>query len=113
MLEYSSFLGNKLNDPDFLSEIIDSDIVGLLETHIYEDILDKLDIAGFTRVDYVNRKKMKNANKSSGGIALFAKHKISKFLEPFKTKNNDIIWLKFKRKNQSRGCDIFGISIRE
>ena len=70
--------------------------------------MDKLDIAGFTRVDYVNRKKIKNANKSSGGgIALFAKHKISKFLEPFKTKNNDIIWLKFKRQNQSRGGDIF------
>ena len=46
----SRVVGNKLNDPDFLSEIYDSDIVGIVETHIYYEISEKLDIAGFSRV---------------------------------------------------------------
>ena len=67
-----------MNDPDFLSEMNDSDVVGILETHIYNEILEKLDIAGFTRLTYKNRKKFKKANTSSGGVALFIKHKIVK-----------------------------------
>ena len=55
----SCILGNKLTDPDFLSQINDSDIVGLLETHIYDEILDKLDIPGYVRLGYKNRKKFK------------------------------------------------------
>lgn len=53
----SRILGNKLNDPDFLNEINDSDVIGVLETHIFNEILEKLDIAGFTRIKYKNRKK--------------------------------------------------------
>ena len=103
----SHILGNKLNDPDFLSEINDSDVVGILETHIYNEILEKLDIAGFTRLTYKNRKKFKKENKSSVGIALFIKHKIVKLLDPFKTKNEDIIWLKLKKQYHGNPNDIY------
>ena len=67
-----------------------------METHIYDEILDKLDIPGYVRLGYKNRKKFKKANKSSGGIALFAKSGIAKLLQPFETKNEDIIWFKLK-----------------
>ena len=80
-------------DPDFLSEIDKSDILGLSETHIYDEILSELDIPGFKRIDYKIRTKFKNANKTSGGIAIFAKNHIAGYLEPFKTPNNDIIWV--------------------
>ena len=103
----SRILGNKLNDPDFLSEIGDSDIVGILETHIYDEILEKLDIPGFVRLSYKNRKKFKKANKSSGGIALFAKYRIADLLEPFETKNKDIIWLKLKKQYHNNPNDIY------
>ena len=70
-------------DPDFLSEINKSDIIGISETHIFDEILSELDIPGFKRISYKNRKKLKNANKTSGGIAVFAKNNIAKYLEPF------------------------------
>ena len=58
-------------------------------------------------MEYKNRKKFKNANKSSGGIALFAKHKILDILEPFNTKNKDIIWLKLKKQYHNNPNDIY------
>ena len=78
-----------------------------METHIYNEILTELDIAGFTRLNYKNREKFKKANKSSGGIAVFAKHKIAKLFEPFKTKNKDIIWMKMSKKYNNSPNDIY------
>ena len=103
----SCILGNKFLDPDFLSEINNSDIVGISETHIYDEILNELDIAGFTRLEYKNRKKFKKANKSSGGLAIFAKTTIEKMFEPYKTQNKDIIWMKMKKKFHNHPHDIY------
>ena len=94
-------------DPDFLSEINKSDIIGISETHIFDEILSELDIPGFKRISYKNRKKLKNANKTSGGIAVFAKNNIAKYLEPFKTHNEDIIWIKLKKKYHKLSNDLF------
>ena len=47
----SRVVGNKSSDPDFLSEINESDLLGISETHIYDDILEKLAVAGFSRID--------------------------------------------------------------
>ena len=103
----SRIVGNKLMDPDFLSEIDESDIIGLSETHIYDGILNELDIPGFTLVEYKNRPKIRNVNKASGGLAVFAKDNIAKNLEIFKTTNNDIIWVKFDKKRHELSNDIY------
>ena len=103
----SRVVGNKLMDPDFLSEINGTDILGLSETHIYDEILDKLDIPGFSRVGYKNRKKIKNINKTSGGLAIFAKDSIAKKLELFKTSNNDVIWIKLDKKHHELSNDVY------
>ena len=103
----SRILGNKFLEPDFLSEINDSDVVGILETHTYDEILDKLDIAGFTRLKYKNRKKFKKANKSSGGISIVVKSELTSLLEPFKTKNEDIIWVKLNKRYHNNSRDIY------
>ena len=103
----SRIVGNKLTDPDFLSEIDKSDILGISETHIYDEILDELDIPGFTRLSYKNRKKFKKANRASGGIAVFARTKIAEYLEPFKTNNKDIVWIKLKKKHHNLPRDIY------
>ena len=103
----SRIIGNKLTDPDFLSEINKSDILGISETHIYDEILNELDIPGFTRISYKNRKKFKKANKASGGVAVFAKNCVAKYLEPFKTHNNDVVWIKIKKKHHLLPRDIY------
>ena len=103
----SRLLGNKFQDPDFLSEIKNSNVVGISETHIYDDILDELDVAGYKRLEYKNRKQFKKANKSSGGIAIFAKNEIAYLFEPFKTDNKDIIWMKMKKKFHNNPNDIY------
>ena len=94
-------------DPDFLSEIQKSDILGLSETHIFDEILNDLDIPGFKRIHFKNRKKFKNANKASGGVAVFAKNSIAKYLEPFKTQNEDIIWIRLRRKHHQLPNDLY------
>lgn len=92
----SRIVENKLTDPDFVMEIQKSDIITLGETHIHDDILEKLTIPGFVLLKYKNRKKS-SQNSSSGGIAIFAKNEIKKIIYPVETGNQDIIWLKLNK----------------
>ena len=66
----STLVGNKFLDPDFTAQIGNSDIIGLSETHIFKEILDELDIPNFARHEYKIHKKIKNANHTSGGLAV-------------------------------------------
>ena len=52
----SQILGNKLVSAEFLHEIEGCDIVGLAETHIHDEVLSELDIPGYIRKHYKNRK---------------------------------------------------------
>ena len=102
----SKILGNKLTDPDFLMEIENSDIIGIGETHIHDDILKELTIPGFVLLEYKNRKK--NAqNTSSGGLAIFVRHAIKKIVHPIQSENQDIIWLKMDKKYLDSSNDIY------
>ena len=78
----SKILGNKLADPDFLTEVKNADIIGLVETHIHEEILDELIIPGFVPLDFKNRPKNAKSNISSGGIAIFAKEHFQSVIQP-------------------------------
>ena len=63
----STIIGNKLIHRDFLENIENCDIVGLAETHIHDDILSKLSIPGFTRINNI----MRTANSKGKGVAIF------------------------------------------
>ena len=53
----SCVMGNKFSDPNFLSEIKnESDIVEISDTHIYDEILEKLDTSEFDIALYKNNK---------------------------------------------------------
>ena len=78
----SRITGNKLIDPDFLSEVQKSDIIGLGETHVYDEIVDSLNIPGFVLVKYKNRTKQLKANKTPGGIAIFVKENLQMKVQP-------------------------------
>ena len=90
----------QFTDTDFLSEIKNSDLIGLGETHLHEGTLDKLSIPGFKLVAYKNRHIHVKSKTASGGLAIFAREHVSKLLVPIKTENKDILWLKIKNGNK-------------
>ena len=53
----SRHFGSKLIHHDFLSEIENSDVVGLTETHIHKEVLGDLHIPGYNRIAYKNEIK--------------------------------------------------------
>ena len=92
----SKIIGNKLIHNDFIEKIKDCDVVGLAETHIHEEILNKLSIPGFIRIHYLIR-KANSKSKGSGGVAVFCKPHISKYVTPVKNNNQDAAWVKIDK----------------
>ena len=100
----SRIVNNKLTDPSFLREIENDDIISLVETH-NSNIDDKLSIPGFKRVKVKNRAS--TSAKSGGGLACFAKEKISKSIIPINNDNKDVIWIKIKKDIFDKKRDIY------
>ena len=100
-------IGNKLQHDDFLEIQKDVDFIGLTETHIYDEILDKLCIPGFRLIAYKNRNKNLKSNIASGGIAVFVREKLVKLFSPIKNDNKDIVWVKIKKEISGEKSDIF------
>ena len=94
-------VGLKLRDPDFLN------FIGLGETHVHDEIMEHLNVFGFNRIGYKNRKKKLKSKTASGGIAIFAKEDIAYLFTHVKTENGDTIWAKIKKEHTGTGRDIF------
>ena len=43
-------IGNKFYDKEFLNTLQDFDFVGVTETHIYNEIIEKINIPGILRI---------------------------------------------------------------
>ena len=93
----SKIIGKKLISNDFLSEIQGHDIIGLAETHIHTAVIDDLAIPGYVLIQYINCERNPKSHTAPGGIALFCKEDISKFIIPLKSENEDVIWTKIKK----------------
>ena len=102
----SAIIGDKLSDESFLNEVKNDDIIALTETH-NNDKNDSLSIPGYRRVKIKNRKKTNNSNKDSGGLALFAKPEIFKFITPINNTNEDTIWIRIKKEILDQKQDIY------
>ncbi len=102
----SKNFGNKLCDSDFLDEIQNSEVVGLVETHVHNGVLDKLEIPGFKRLSYKNENLNKNSKKGYGGIAVFIKEHLKKIIIPLVTKQQSTVWVKIKKEGLQKD-DIF------
>ena len=100
----SKVIGNKLVHKDFMEDIGNRDILGVTETHIHNLTLDRLSIPSFTRIHYFNRKSNLKG-KGSGGIALFCKHRIEKYVALVKKSNQDVLWVKIEK--ELCGVDVF------
>ena len=100
-------VGIKLRDPDFLKIISEVDFIGFGETHVHDEILEHLNVIGFKRIGYKNRKKNPKSRTASGGIAIFVKEDIAYLFSHVKTENEDTIWAKIKKEHTGIGKDIF------
>ena len=100
-------IGNKLLDKDFLDEIKHDGLVGIVETHIYDEILDALSIPGFKLLTHKNRAFNKRSKKGDGGIAVFIKEELTKYVIPQMNENPDSVWVKIKKEISGEDDDIF------
>ena len=94
----SRLIGNKLLDVEFIRMLEDIDILGLTETHIYDVILDNLNVSGFQRLSFKTRKRNAKSGTAAGGIAVFAKENVAKLFQIIKCDNQDAIWVKVKKE---------------
>ena len=100
-------IGNKLNDKDFLNTIQNADFVGLTETHIHNEIIEKLSIPGYHRLCFKNKKKNLKSNTAPGGIAVFIKDHLFKLFSVIELGNEDVIWVKLKKELIGEDRDIY------
>lgn len=100
-------LGNKLHSEDFLKVIKDQDFVGLTETHIHDEILEDLNIPGYKRLSYKNRKKNQKSHNASGGIAIFVKENLTRLFTQISVTDEDTIWVKIRKEAIKTAEDIY------
>ena len=86
----SQLLGNKFEDKEFLQVFENIDFIGLTETHIHEEELDKMSIPGFHRLDVKNELKNIKSNTAPKGIAVFVRERKKDLLFVVTTDNKVI-----------------------
>ena len=105
---YSSrLIGNKFEDKEFLKIFEDVDFIGLTETHMYAEVLDKMNIPGFHRLHTKNQPKNKKSNTASKGIAVFVRENIKGMFKLVQMGNDDAIWVKMIKEKSGESKDIF------
>ena len=102
----SRTIGKKFLDHDFLNTIADIDLLCLTETHIHCGTLEHLSVPGFQLLGYKNSKKNKKSNTAPGGIAIFSKDNVKNLFTILNRDNDDVVWLKLKKKELGISQDI-------
>ena len=82
--------GTLFSRSDFLRFIKRSDIVCLTET--WAGINDKYYIQGYSEYSVIRKKHVK-AKKNSGGISIFVRTTLTKYITEIKSKSRNILWL--------------------
>ena len=90
-----------------MKEIQDDVIIGLVETHAYDGMLENLCIPGFELFSYKNRPLNRKSKTSSGGLAFFIKESVKCLVSKAGNMNDDTLWLKFKGEDSGKDEDIF------
>ncbi len=100
-------IGNKFEDGEFLKCYKDVDFIGLTETHMHTEALDKMNIPGYSRLHFINEIKNAKSNTAPRGIAVFAKENISEFFQLVKTENKDVIWVRMRKEKTGEDKDVY------
>ena len=86
---------SKLEDPDFLEELLPHDIIILGETFAENE---NIHVPGYKCKNVFRKWKHKKARKNSGGVSVLTKCSISNFVIPVKTTAEHLIWIKISKK---------------
>ena len=100
-------IGNKFHDEEFQNIFNNDDFVGLTETHVHDEILDKMNIPGFHRLKVKNRPKNHKSNTAPKGIAVFVKESIKELFSVVNIENEDAIWVKVCKELSGEEKDLF------
>ena len=102
----SRIVPNKLCDHEFLTNLCDSDILAISETHSQEK---NLSIPGYKLVKHKIRDKKHNGPKISGGLAVFIKENLHDLVHVVPNTSENSIWVKLKQNpsSPSREKDIY------
>ena len=103
----SKRIGEKFLDQDFLNEIKNDGLVGIVETKVYDEIKDVLSIPGFVLLSYKNRPFNKKSKRGDGGIAVFIKENLCKYIVTQKSDNPNSVWVKIEKEFSGEADDIF------
>ena len=96
---------DKTVDEDFINLIESHDICGICETHLSENTV--LDFNGYC-VKSIFRKQPKNALRNYGGISVFFKEKLKKYISIVKKdQESNYIWVKISKKVINIGKDVY------
>lgn len=100
-------IGSKFQDKEFLSRFKNTDFIGLTETHVHEEVLDEMNIPGFSRLQFKNEAKNKKSNTAQKGIAVFVKEDVKHLFHLVPSDNEDIIWVKMKKEDTGGNKDVY------
>ena len=95
---------SKLEDPDFIQELLPHDIIILSETFTENN---NLHIPGYKCKNIFRKLKHKKARKNSGGVSVLTKINIANFVTPVKTTAESLIWLKISKNLTGYPSDTF------
>ena len=98
-------IGNKFEDGEFLKCYEEVDFIGLTETHMHTEVLDKMNIPGYSRLHFINETKNAKSSTAPRGIAVFAKENIAELFQLVKTENKDVIWVRMRKEKTGEDKD--------
>ena len=99
--------GNKFEDEEFLKCFEGIDFIGLMETHVHTEVLEKMNIPCYERLHYINETKNLRSHTAPRGIAVFVKENLVELFQLIKTDNKDVIWVKMKKERTGGDRDIY------
>ncbi len=100
-------IGNKFQDNEFLACFKGIDFIGLTETHMHNEVVDKMNIPGFCRLKMKNQLKNLKSNTAQKGIAVFVKEEIKNIVHFVPMDNEDVIWVKIRKEDTGRNKDVY------
>lgn len=99
----SKCVGDKLCDPEFLSLLEGTDIIGLGELHAEREV----SVPGFISIKQKIRTKKFLGPKIAGGIAVLVREEVKDLVQVLENSNEDSIWIKINSKKYGGKNDIY------
>lgn len=86
---------NKMEDPNFVKCLTEYDVILCTETWTNSE--SKLNLNSF-EYKAIHRARRRGAKRDSGGIIVFYRSELSSFVQLFKTKGGNVLWIKLSKE---------------